>query len=68
MAEATKLLIIDDDTHLRESLAEVLELDHFECHQAGNAKEGIEAAKRIEYRTPDPAWRCPAGCRAPGPD
>ena len=47
MAEATKLLVIDDDTHLRESLAEVLELDGFECHQAGNAKEGIEAAKRI---------------------
>jgi two-component system, OmpR family, response regulator len=45
-----KLLIIDDDTHLRESLAEVLELDGFECHQAANAKDGIEAAKKIDPR------------------
>ena len=44
---AVKLLIIDDDTHLRESLAEVLELDGFECHQAANAKDGIEGAKKI---------------------
>ena len=43
-----KLLIIDDDAHLRESLAEVLELDGFECHQAGAAKEGIAAAQKLE--------------------
>lgn len=42
-----KLLIIDDDAHLRESLAEVLELDGFECHQAGDAHKGIEAAVKI---------------------
>ena len=42
----TTLLIIDDDAHLRDSLAEVLELDGFECHQAGTAKEGVEAARR----------------------
>ena len=46
--EHIKLLVIDDDTHLRESLAEVLELDGFDCHQAGDAKTGIEAAKKIE--------------------
>ncbi|MCX5790188.1 MAG: response regulator transcription factor [Elusimicrobia bacterium] len=45
-----KLLIIDDDTHLRESLAEVLELDGFECQQAGNAKDGIETAKKLNPR------------------
>ncbi|MBI5202237.1 MAG: response regulator transcription factor [Elusimicrobia bacterium] len=45
---AVKLLIIDDDTHLRESLAEVLELDGFDCHQAANAKDGIESAKKID--------------------
>src|SRR4051812_20221194 len=45
---ATKLLIIDDDAHLRESLAEVLELDGFECHQAGDAKSGIAGAAKIE--------------------
>ena len=44
--EAVKLLVIDDDAHLRESLAEVLELDGFECIQAGTAKEGIETAKK----------------------
>lgn len=48
MAKLPKLLIIDDDAHLRESLAEVLELDGFECHQAGAAKEGIAAAIKIE--------------------
>lgn len=41
-----KLLIIDDDAHLRESLAEVLELDGFECHQAGAAQPGIEMAAK----------------------
>ena len=47
-AKLPKLLIIDDDAHLRESLAEVLELDGFECHQAGAAKEGIAAATKLE--------------------
>ena len=47
MAEKITLLIIDDDTHLRESLAEVLELDGFDCHQAGTAKDGIEAARKL---------------------
>ncbi len=42
------LLIIDDDAHLRESLAEVLELDGFECHQAGAAQPGIDAAVKID--------------------
>jgi two-component system OmpR family response regulator len=48
MTKLPKLLIIDDDAHLRESLAEVLELDGFECHQAGAAKEGISAAQKLE--------------------
>lgn len=43
-----KLLVIDDDAHLRESLAEVLELDGFECHQAGTAQTGIDAAKKLD--------------------
>mgnify|MGYP001558311048 FL=1 len=47
-AKLPKLLIIDDDTHLRESLAEVLELDGFECHQAGAAQPGIDAAKKLD--------------------
>ena len=48
MTKLPKLLIIDDDAHLRESLAEVLELDGFECHQAGAAKEGLAAASKLE--------------------
>ena len=43
-----KLLIIDDDAHLRESLAEVLELEGFECHQAGTAQSGIDMAKKVD--------------------
>ena len=45
-----KLLVIDDDAHLRESLAEVLELDGFECLQAGAASEGIATAKKHNPR------------------
>ena len=41
-----KVLIIDDDNHLRESLAEVLDLEGFTCYQAGNAKSGIDSAKK----------------------
>ena len=48
MTKLPKLLIIDDDAHLRESLAEVLELDGFECHQAGAAKDGIAASSKID--------------------
>ena len=47
-AKPAKLLIIDDDAHLRESLAEVLELDGFLCLQAGAAAEGIAAAKKAD--------------------
>ena len=41
-----KILIIDDDAHLRESLAEVLDMEGFTCFQAGNAKTGIDSAKK----------------------
>ena len=43
---AQKILIIDDDNHLRESLAEVLDLEGFSCLEAGNAKTGISMAKK----------------------
>ncbi len=43
---AHKILIIDDDTHLRESLAEVLDMEGFTCFEAGNAKTGIASAKK----------------------
>src|SRR4051812_34972823 len=41
----TTILIIDDDAHLRETLAEALDLEGYHCHQAGTAKEGLDAAK-----------------------
>lgn len=43
---AQKVLIIDDDAHLRESLAEVLDLEGFTCFEAGSAKNGIDSAKK----------------------
>lgn len=43
---AYKVLIIDDDAHLREGLAEVLDAEGFSCAEAGNAKAGVEAAKK----------------------
>jgi DNA-binding response OmpR family regulator len=41
-----KILIIDDDNHLRESLAEVLEMEGYAISQAANAKHGIESAMK----------------------
>ncbi len=43
---AQKVLVIDDDAHLREGLAEVLDMEGFTCLEAGNAKSGIDAAKK----------------------
>ncbi len=43
---AHKILVIDDDTHLRESLTEVLDMEGFETLEAGNAKSGIASAKK----------------------
>ena len=43
---AQKVLIIDDDAHLRESLSEVLDLEGFTCFEAANAKNGIDSAKK----------------------
>ncbi len=46
--DRSKLLVIDDDAHLRESLAEVLELDGFECSQAGTAQAGLDGAAKVK--------------------
>lgn len=43
---AHKILVIDDDTHLRESLTEVLDMEGFETLEAGNARSGISSAKK----------------------
>jgi two-component system OmpR family response regulator len=43
---AQKILVIDDDNHLRESLVEVLDMEGFSCTEAANAKSGIASAKK----------------------
>lgn len=43
---AHKILVIDDDNHLRESLVEVLDMEGFSCSEAANAKNGIASAKK----------------------
>jgi len=43
---AQKILVIDDDAHLRESLSEVMDLEGFICLEAANAKAGIASAKK----------------------
>jgi two-component system, OmpR family, response regulator len=43
---ANKILVIDDDNHLRESLVEVLDMQGFSCIEAANAKTGITSAKK----------------------
>lgn len=44
--ENKKILIIDDDAHLREGLCEVLELEGWTSFASPNAKTGIELAKK----------------------
>ncbi|MEF3280375.1 MAG: response regulator transcription factor [Elusimicrobiota bacterium] len=41
-----KVLVVDDDANLRESLSESLELEGFKCFEAKNAKEGFDLAKK----------------------
>ena len=43
---SSKVLIVDDDANLRESLSESLELEGFVCFQAKNSKEGFEIVKK----------------------
>ncbi len=47
MSNARKVLLVDDDTDLRESLAEQLTLhEEFSIQTAGTATEGVNAAKK----------------------
>lgn len=41
-----KILIIEDNTELRENTAELLELEHYEIITADNGKSGIDLALR----------------------
>jgi len=41
-----KILVIEDEHLIRESIVELLNLEKFECYQAANGREGIVAAKK----------------------
>ncbi|MGC8867596.1 MAG: response regulator transcription factor [Elusimicrobiales bacterium] len=41
-----RILIVDDDANMRESLSESLDLEGFKCFEAKNSKEGLEQFKK----------------------
>jgi two-component system chemotaxis response regulator CheY len=43
-----KILIIDDEINLRETIIELLSYSGYEVYEAGNGKDGIEKTKEIE--------------------
>ncbi len=42
-----KVLIIDDNTDVRENIAEILELANYEVHTAEDGKRGVQLAKEV---------------------
>lgn len=50
MDEASKILVIDDEAHIRETLTDLLEFSGFEVVVAENGRRGVEVAKE---ETPD---------------
>jgi DNA-binding response OmpR family regulator len=40
----TKILVVDDDAGIRESIKDLLALDNFECTVAGSGEEGLALA------------------------
>ena len=49
MSEKTRILIVDDEDRLRESLKKMLEMDGFLVEVAGNGKEGLNALLRSSF-------------------
>lgn len=43
-----KILVIEDESLIRESIIEVLELEGYECIEAANGREGILSAKKYQ--------------------
>ena len=41
---ATRILVVEDDEAIRSTLADILELNGYSVHQAGDGREGLEAA------------------------
>jgi len=44
----TKVLVIDDDAGIRESLQDMLSLDDYDCRVAGSAQEGLAMAESLQ--------------------
>ena len=42
MDKQVKILVVDDDNNLRETLADLLEIEGYRVYQAGNGKECID--------------------------
>lgn len=49
----TRLLLVDDDTDLREALAELLEDEGFLVVQASNGLEALDALDALDAQAPD---------------
>lgn len=49
MAEAKKILVIEDECELREIIVSLLEEKYTEIHQAANGAEALEMIKKEEY-------------------
>jgi len=49
MSDKKKILIIDDDPDIRESVKLVLEANNFETHSAPGAAEGLAAVSRGKF-------------------
>jgi len=48
MSMATKILVVDDDAGIRESLKDLLALEDFECTVATSGKEGLAMARSFK--------------------
>jgi len=60
MEQQVKILVVDDDNNLRETLADLLEIEGYRVYQAGNGKECIDLVSSeffsvilMDYNLPD---------------
>ena len=60
MDEQVKILVVDDDNNLRETLADLLEIDGYKVYQAGDGKECLDLVSTeffniilMDYNLPD---------------
>ncbi len=60
MEKQVKILVVDDDNNLRETLVDLLEIEGYKVYQAGNAKECLEICSSeffnlilMDYNLPD---------------